>query len=56
MKKLQVVMILAPLIATSLSFASGEIRWFSLGDGEERARAEKKPMIVDFYYGKGCPR
>jgi thioredoxin-related protein len=56
MKKLQVVMILAPLIAASLSFASGEIRWFSLRDGEERARAEKKPMIVDFYFGKGCPR
>jgi len=56
MKKLHVVMILATLIAASLSFASGEIRWFSLRDGEERARAEKKPMIVDFYYGKGCPR
>lgn len=56
MKKLQLVMILAPLIAASLSFASGEIRWFTLRDGEERSRAEKKPMIVDFYYGKGCPR
>jgi thioredoxin-related protein len=58
MKKLHIhiAAMLALMFAASLSIASGEIRWLSLRDGEEKARAEKKPMIVDFYYGKGCPR
>jgi thioredoxin-related protein len=36
--------------------ASGELKWFSLQEGMEKAKTEKKPMIVDFFYGKGCPR
>jgi hypothetical protein len=28
-------------------------KWFSLNAGMEKAKA-KKPMIVDFYFGKGC--
>ena len=56
MKKLPAVLMLAALIAASYSFGSGEIQWFSLQEGAERAKAGKKPMIVDFYFGKGCPR
>jgi thioredoxin-related protein len=44
------------LVFVSNAFAAGELKWFSLQEGMERAKAEKKPMIVDFFYGKGCPR
>jgi len=37
-------------------FAAGEVKWYSLKEGTAKARAEKKPVIVDFFYGKGCPR
>ena len=32
------------------------VTWVPLKEGTEKARLEKKPMIVDFFYGKGCPR
>jgi thioredoxin-related protein len=44
------------LTLLSNAFAAGELKWFSLQEGMEKAKAEKKPMIVDFFYGKGCPR
>jgi thioredoxin-related protein len=57
MKKTAVLfMIVAGLMFASHAFAAGELRWFSLQEGMEKAKAEKKPMIVDFFYGKGCPR
>lgn len=34
----------------------GEINWYSLKEGKEIAKKEKKPIFVDFFYGKGCPR
>lgn len=37
-------------------FGSTEIKWFPLKEGMDKARAEKKIMIVDFFFGKGCPR
>ncbi|MCL5024617.1 MAG: thioredoxin family protein [Nitrospirae bacterium] len=40
----------------SYASGSGEIRWVPLKEGMERAKIEKKPMIVDFFFGKGCPR
>jgi thioredoxin-related protein len=43
------------LSATALAAASG-IQWVSLKAGMEKAKEENKPLIVDFYYGKGCPR
>jgi thioredoxin-related protein len=48
--------ILLTLTVISIAAASDEIKWFSLNAGMEKAKAEKKPMIVDFYFGKGCPR
>ena len=41
---------------SSHAFGSMEIKWFSLKEGMEKAKLEKKPMIVDFFFGKGCPR
>jgi len=56
MKKVNVLVIILILSAASFAFASDEIKWYSLNAGMEKAKAEKKPMIVDFYFGKGCPR
>jgi thioredoxin-related protein len=56
MKKVNVLVIILALSAAFNAFASDEIKWFSLSAGMEKAKAEKKPMIVDFYFGKGCPR
>jgi hypothetical protein len=44
------------LILSATVFAVEGVKWTSLKEGLEKAKAEKKPMIVDFYYGKGCPR
>lgn len=35
---------------------AGKVKWFSLNEGMEKARAEKKPLLVDFAVAKGCPR
>jgi thioredoxin-related protein len=44
------------LAAASQAFGSVGVKWVSLKEGMERAKSEKKPMIVDFFFGKGCPR
>ncbi|MBF0557665.1 MAG: thioredoxin family protein [Nitrospirae bacterium] len=36
--------------------AVAEIHWYSLADGLKMAAGENKPVLVDFYFGKGCPR
>ncbi len=36
--------------------AMAEIKWMTLDEGRSRAATEHKPMIVDFFYGKGCSR
>jgi thioredoxin-related protein len=56
MRKVNIFVILLTLTVISIAAASDEIKWFSLNAGMEKAKAEKKPMIVDFYFGKGCPR
>ena len=33
-----------------------EVSWMSLKDGMAKAKTEKKPVLLDFFYGKGCPR
>ena len=33
-----------------------KVKWLPLKEGMERARVEKKPMLVDFAVAKGCPR
>lgn len=35
---------------------SGQINWYRLSEGERIAKQEKKPMVVDFASGAGCPR
>ena len=51
--------IIVTLILTALSFnvfAADGIKWVSLSNGIEKAKAEKKAMIVDFFFGPECPR
>ena len=56
MKKIYIAVFIAALALSSMAFASAEIKWLPLTEGMEKAKAEKKPMIVDFFFGKGCPR
>lgn len=42
--------------ALATEMATGILPWLPLQEGMAKARAENKTMIVDFYYGKGCPR
>jgi len=51
-----VLLMLAGFAIVSPAAATAEIKWFHLKEGMEKAKAEKKPMIVDFFFGKGCPR
>jgi thioredoxin-related protein len=50
------MMFLVVLFMSSQTFGSAEVKWFSLKEGMEKAKTEKKPMIVDFFFGKGCQR
>lgn len=50
------MMVIAALVFSSLAFGAAGIQWVSLKDGMEKAKTGKKPMIVDFFFGKGCPR
>jgi thioredoxin-related protein len=44
------------LTLSSVAFATDGVQWLSLNEGMEKAKMEKKPVIVDFFFGKGCPR
>ncbi len=44
------------LWVVSAALAGDGLKWFPLREGMARAKSENKPMIVDFFYGKGCPR
>lgn len=56
MKRVLLLAVLFVLIGIPHSFAAEDIKWYSLKDGMEKAKQEKKPTIVDFWYGEGCPR
>jgi thioredoxin-related protein len=56
MKKIYMLVFIASLVLSSHAFGSSEIKWLPLNEGMEKAKAEKKAMIVDFFFGKGCPR
>lgn len=57
MKKIFLFLTLTMLLfSSSASAIGGDVKWSSLKDGIVKARAEKKPIIVDFFFGKGCPR
>lgn len=55
MRKISIMLVLI-LTAFFCAPVSAEVRWSSLKEGMEKAKVGKKPMIVDFYFGKGCPR
>ena len=56
MKKLTLLMTFFILAGYSPLFAADGVQWLPLKDGLIKAKNEKRPLIVDFYYGKGCPR
>lgn len=55
MKRMHILSIIFILTLPGIVLAS-EVKWLSLKEGMEKAKIEKKPVIVDFFYGKGCPR
>lgn len=57
MRRLVLLAILFTFVLSSSAFAvGGDVRWSSLKDCMAKAKTEKKPIIVDFFFGKGCPR
>jgi thioredoxin-related protein len=56
MKKSILLMTFFMLLGHTPSFAADGVQWLSLKDGLVKAKIEKRPLIVDFFYGKGCPR
>lgn len=57
MKRILWPAILFAFILSSSAFAvSSDVKWNNLKDGIVKATAENKPIIVDFFFGKGCPR
>jgi thioredoxin-related protein len=56
MKRICFIFVIAALMAVSYAPAYAEVKWLSLQEGMEKAKSEKKPMIVDFFYGMECPR
>jgi len=56
-KRISLLALLFTFVLGSSAFAiGGNVKWFTLKEGTAKARAEKKPMCVDFFYGAGCPR
>ncbi len=56
MRRALIVIMVAGLIFASSAFADSGVKWYSLTEGQAKAKAEGKPVIVDFFFGKGCPR
>ena len=56
MKKLLLLAVMFIFVVCSYSYAADGVKWFSMQEGFAKAKIEKKPLIVDFFYGKGCPR
>ncbi|MDA8433924.1 MAG: DUF255 domain-containing protein [Nitrospiraceae bacterium] len=56
MKKAVFLFVALALLLPSSVFAGDLVNWHTLKDGMEKARAETKPVVIDFFFGKGCPR
>ena len=56
MKRFGFFLVMFVLTLSFFASASEGLKWYPLKEGMEKAKAEKKPVIVDFFYGKGCPR
>src|SRR5512143_2417770 len=56
MRRSVIVVIISSLLLASNAFADVSIKWYTLAEGQAKSKAEGKPVIVDFFFGKGCPR
>ncbi|MEJ2697957.1 MAG: thioredoxin family protein [Candidatus Sulfobium sp.] len=57
MKRYRALVLIVGLVFSVTAFAADAgIQWLSLKTGMEKAKQENRPLIVDFYYGKGCSR
>ena len=57
MKRIALLAILFAFVLSTSAFAiGGDVKWFTLKDGTAKAKDEKKPVMVDFFFGAGCPR
>jgi thioredoxin-related protein len=58
MKRMRIwmVIMMAFLALPSFALAADGVTWLTLKAGLEKAKLEKKPVLVDYYFGKGCPR
>ena len=56
MKKVLFLAVVLIFATCSHSYPADSVQWLSLNEGFAKAKLEKKPCIVDFFYGKGCPR
>ncbi len=55
-RPLMIVMIVVGVLFANFALADSGIKWYTLTDGQLKSKAEGKPVIVDFFFGKGCPR
>jgi thioredoxin-related protein len=56
MKRSVILLFVVGLFFASSVFAGDLVNWYTLRDGMSKAGVEKKPVVLDFFYGKGCPR
>ena len=56
MRRPVIFFIIAELLFASYVFADVGVKWYTLAEGQAKSKAEGKPVIVDFFFGKGCPR
>jgi hypothetical protein len=55
MKKTVLLVAFLVLVGNAYSYAAEGVQWYSLKEGLEKAKNEKKPSIVDFFYGEVPP-
>ncbi|MGE5300094.1 MAG: thioredoxin family protein [Acidobacteriota bacterium] len=56
MKRSIILLFVVGLFVASSATAGDLVNWYTLQDGMAKATAENKPVVLDFFYGKGCPR
>ncbi len=56
MRRPVIVVIMALVLLASYAFADVGVKWYTLTEGQAKSKTEGKPVILDFFYGKGCPR
>ncbi len=56
MRRPVIVVTMALVLLASYAFADVGVKWYTLTEGQAKSKTEGKPVILDFFYGKGCPR